>query len=153
MPSATLLKSFTAALVAAVFLAAGSPKAQQASDAQALIDKARLTTEKLLKHPDTQPLGGLIKKAKGILIVPSLLKAGFVIGGEGGQGVLLSRDDNGNWSNPAFYDIGSGRVGLQIGFQDSEVIFVIMKCTSGATRRVLTFCVSSAESTCLAIVS
>jgi lipid-binding SYLF domain-containing protein len=67
-----------------------------------------------------------LKRARGVLIIPSLLKAGFLIGGEGGRGVLLGRDEKGAWSQPAFYSIGSGSFGLQIGFKDSQVMFVIM---------------------------
>ena len=57
-----------------------------------------------------------LKEAKGILIVPSLLKAGFIFGGSGGSGVLIVNDaKKGQWSQPAFYTIGSVSFGLQIG--------------------------------------
>ena len=114
------------ALAAAVFLTVAAVPLPAASNPQALVDKARYTAEKMLRHPELKPLPGLLGKAQAVLIVPSLLKAGFLIGGEGGSGVLLARDEAGNWSNPAFYDIGSGSLGLQIGFQDSEVMFLIM---------------------------
>jgi lipid-binding SYLF domain-containing protein len=66
-----------------------------------------------------------LQKAKGALICPQLFKAGFFVGGEGGQCVLVGRSANG-WSAPAFYDIGSGSFGLQIGVQDSEVVFIVL---------------------------
>ncbi len=114
------------ALAAAVFLTVAAVPVPAAANPQALVDKARHTVEKMLRNPELKPLPGLLGKAKAVLIVPSLLKAGFLIGGEGGSGVLLARDKAGNWSNPAFYDIGSGSFGLQVGFQDSEVMFLIM---------------------------
>ena len=119
-------RTASTALAAAVCLAAAAVPVSAASTPQALVDNARYTVEKMLRHPETRPLAGLLGKAKAVLIVPSLLKAGFLVGGEGGSGVLLARDRAGRWSNPAFYDIGSGSLGLQIGFQDSEVIFLIM---------------------------
>jgi lipid-binding SYLF domain-containing protein len=60
-----------------------------------------------------------------VLIIPQLLKAGFIIGGEGGNGVLLVRHD-GRWSAPAFYSFGAGSIGLQIGAQASEVMLLLM---------------------------
>ena len=74
------------ALLIGLGLALQAPAAMAASEAQELVDKARLTTEKMFNHPDTKSLRGWVKKAKGVLIIPSLLKAGFVFGGEGGRG-------------------------------------------------------------------
>ena len=125
MPGQSTLK-IAAALAAALFLMAAAAPPPAAASPQVLVDNARYTVQKMLTHPETKPFGGLLKKAKAVLIVPSLLKAGFLIGGEGGSGVLLARNEAGEWSNPAFYDIGSGSLGLQIGFQDSEVVFLIM---------------------------
>lgn len=129
------LKSGLFALLIGLGLVLHSPGAMAASEAQELVDKARLTTEKMFKHPETKAVRGLVKKARGVLIIPSMLKAGFVIGGEGGRGVLLVKDSSGVWSPPAFYSIGSGSVGLQIGFQDSEVLLVIM--TDGAMEAMI----------------
>jgi lipid-binding SYLF domain-containing protein len=61
-----------------------------------------------------------------VLVVPSLIKGGFILGAEGGSGVLLARDARGQWSGPAFYTLGTGSIGLQAGVQDSEVILVIV---------------------------
>lgn len=96
------------------------------SEAQQLVDKAKLTAEKMLNDPQMPTLRNWMKNAKGVLIVPSFLKAGFIIGGAGGSGVLLSRDASGNWSAPAFYTIGEGSFGLQAGVQDAEMMLVVM---------------------------
>lgn len=113
-----------AALIALVVCVA--PPARAASETDELVEKSRFTAEKMLSHPDFPTLRQWMKNAHGVIIVPSLLKAGFFIGGEGGNGVLLGRDIYGNWSYPAFYSIGAASLGLQIGVQDSEVMFVIM---------------------------
>src|SRR3546814_2885808 len=67
-----------------------------------------------------------MRRAKAVMIFPSLLKGAFFIGGEGGSGVLLTRDPEGNWSNPAFYTMGTVSFGLQFGGQSSEAILVVM---------------------------
>ena len=126
MPRHKLPRTAATMLAAAVLLIAGTVSARADSPPQALVDNARYTLEKMVRNPELKPLPGLLRKAKAVLIVPSLLKAGFFVGGEGGSGVLLARGAGGEWSNPAFFGIGSGSFGLQIGFQDSEVIFLIM---------------------------
>lgn len=118
-------KTLVSLLVCLILIPAAS-SVRADSNPTELVEKARLTTQKLLNHPKYPTLQKWMKRAKGVLIVPQLLKAGFIIGGEGGAGVLLGRDKNGNWSAPAFYTIGSGSIGLQIGVQDAEVMFVIM---------------------------
>jgi lipid-binding SYLF domain-containing protein len=100
--------------------------AAAASEPHELVEKAKFTVERILTQTDYKDVRDWVRKAKGVLVVPSLLKAGFVIGGEGGSGVLLSRDPQRGWSDPAFYTLGAGSIGLQIGFQDSQVLFVIM---------------------------
>jgi lipid-binding SYLF domain-containing protein len=67
-----------------------------------------------------------IKKAR-ISFSSQVLKGGFIFGGSGGTGVLAARDERtGDWSQPAFYTIGSVTFGLQIGGESAEVIMVAM---------------------------
>ena len=68
----------------------------------------------------------MLRRARGVMICPRVFKAGFFFGGEGGACVLLARAGNGTWSYPAFYGMGSGSFGLQIGIQDSQFIMMIM---------------------------
>jgi lipid-binding SYLF domain-containing protein len=92
---------------------------------QELVEKSRLTFEKLIASPEFAELPGYVKRAKGVMIFPELVKASFVVGGEGGSGVLLVRKDM-EWSQPAFYTLAAGSVGLQFGGQLSEVVLTIM---------------------------
>ena len=91
-----------------------------------LVEDCRITVESLLSDPDFQWLDDYIIKAKGVAIFPALIKGGFILGGEGGTGVLLGRLENGTWSYPAFYYMGAASLGLQIGGQVSEVVLTIM---------------------------
>lgn len=103
-----------------------APTAFALTDQQELVDRARITFEKLTASPEFAELPGYLKRSKAVMIFPSLFKAGFVIGGEGGTGVLVVRDAQKGWSQPAFYTLVAGSVGLQIGGQLSEAIFTIM---------------------------
>ena len=67
----------------------------------------------------------VLRRAKAVIIVPALVKVGFIIGGQGGDAVLLRR--NGKvWSYPAFYSLGSPSLGLQAGISSAQVVLVIM---------------------------
>jgi lipid-binding SYLF domain-containing protein len=74
---------------------------------------------------DFDSLRAGLKDAKGVLIYPQVLKAGFFLGGSGGTGVLLVRGANNDWSNPAFYTMGALSFGLQIGGEAAEIVVLI----------------------------
>jgi lipid-binding SYLF domain-containing protein len=121
-----MLKALT--LISAAFLAvsvARAPAAYAASDQTNLVERARITIDDLKKDKEFGNALDLMRRAKAVLIVPSLIKGGFFVGGEGGQGVLLARDAEG-WTNPAFYTLASASFGLQIGLEQSEVVMLIM---------------------------
>ncbi len=95
------------------------------SEQQEIVDKSRITFDKLITSEEFGELPGYVKRAKAVLIFPELIKGGFILGGEGGTGVLMARGEAG-WSDPAFYTLAAGSIGLQIGGQVSEVVFTIM---------------------------
>lgn len=93
-----------------------------ASDQQDLIEHARITLDDLRKDKEFGNGSQLMRRAKGVMIVPSLIKGGFFLGGEGGTGVLLTRGAGHDWSYPAFYTLASASFGLQIGGEEAELI-------------------------------
>lgn len=95
------------------------------TDQQDLVDQARVTIESMSRDPSYGDMRAYMARSVGVMIVPQLLKAGFIIGGAGGDGILVGRDKNGSWSAPAFYSLAAGSIGLQIGAQASEVVLVI----------------------------
>ena len=99
----------------------------QAAEAQALVDEALMTFQGFMSDKNYEYLHNNIKHAKALLIYPRVLKAGFILGGSGGTGVLVVRDAKAaDWSQPAFYTIGSVSFGLQIGGEAAEVIVMVM---------------------------
>jgi len=113
------------ALLAGQFVFAGPARAL--SEQQELIEKAIITVEKMTARDALKEhLRNFIPKAKGVFIIPALIKGGFIFGGEGGSGVLLTRGKGGKWSYPAFYTMGAASFGLQFGGQVSETILIIL---------------------------
>lgn len=96
------------------------------TDAEALVEQARLTFESMYNDKDYTQLKRHMQFAKAVLIMPSQLKGAFILGAEGGNGVLVAKDANGAWGYPAFYTIGAGSLGFQAGFQQAEAVLVIM---------------------------
>ncbi|MBU6498339.1 MAG: lipid-binding SYLF domain-containing protein [Rhodospirillales bacterium] len=120
-----MIRIALAAMLAAV--AAIVPLAARAqTDQQTLVDRATLTVQELLTKQNTPDARTLLHRAKGAMICPRIFKAGFIVGGSGGGCVLVGRGADGKWTSPAFYGIGSGSVGLQIGIQDAEVMFIVL---------------------------
>jgi SH3 domain-containing YSC84-like protein 1 len=93
---------------------------------QGTVDKALVTFRNFMADKEMDWFKKNLKDVKALLIVPNLLKAGFILGGSGGSGVLVARDEKtGDWSQPAFYTLGSVTFGLQIGGESAEVIMMI----------------------------
>ncbi len=93
---------------------------------QELVEAAAVAVKVMCENPDNRSLNVLIDNASGVLIYPRIIRAGVLLGGEGGRGVLVAKSADGNWSGPAFYVMGGGSLGFQIGMQRSSVILVFM---------------------------
>ncbi len=91
---------------------------EQVKSAQATLDTFR-------SDPQMQWFREHLKDAQGVLISPKVVRAGFILGGSGGEALLLARDGR-KWIGPAFYNVGTGSIGLQIGAEISEVIVLVM---------------------------
>jgi SH3 domain-containing YSC84-like protein 1 len=109
------------------------PAQEPAADAgpqQGIVDRSAQALETMRASGAFRGLEPYLASAQGVLIFPRLIKAGLVFGGEGGNGVLAARAADGSWSAPAFYSIGGGSVGLQIGYQETSVVLVFMTRTA-----------------------
>src|SRR5512144_2054660 len=102
--------------------------AGEAENAQQLVDKAKMTLDAFLADKEMgPPLKELLKKARGVLIYPQVLRGAFVFGVSGGSGVFVTHDAKAKeWAGPAFYTIGEVSFGLQAGGDASEVVLVAL---------------------------
>ena len=93
---------------------------------QLLVDQARITFKSFMIDKNMAWFREHMHKAKGFLIIPELLQGAWFIGGSGGRGVLVVKDKKtGDWSQPAFYTIGSLSLGIQFGGEKSEIIMMV----------------------------
>ena len=74
----------------------------------------------------------LFSKAHCVVVIPDLKKAGFIVGGEHGSGVMSCRRGN-TWSAPVFMDMTKGSVGFQVGVQSMDLVLLVMN-QSGADK-------------------
>lgn len=121
------MKRFVVSILMALLVWAGAAQAQAVNDSTQMVNRAIDTVERIRGEAMRRDMiADKLAHARAVLIVPDLVKGGFILGAEYGTGVLLTREANGTWNGPAFYSIASGSVGFQIGLQDSETVFVIM---------------------------
>lgn len=92
--------------------------AEQSAKAARVFNEIMDTREKSIPRD-------LLDKAEAVAVFPGVLKGGFIVGGRGGKGVI-SRRVAGGWSAPAFFDLGGGSIGLQIGVAQTDYILLFM---------------------------
>jgi lipid-binding SYLF domain-containing protein len=101
--------------------------AQKSSDDEVRrVSEAATVLEEIMGAADKAVPRGIMEKAEGIAVFPSMLKGGLVIGVQHGRGILSVRDKKtGGWSSPAFLTITGGSFGMQIGAQAIDLVLVI----------------------------
>jgi len=102
--------------------------ATEARTEQDRLQNAGTVMKEILKVPDDIPQD-LIDKARCVVVMPSVLKAAFVVGGSYGRGTMVCRtgkDFTGPWGAPAMYALEGGSVGLQIGGEATDFVFLVM---------------------------
>jgi lipid-binding SYLF domain-containing protein len=107
-------------------LAHPSTAADEGSETKRL-DKSIETLKQLVKAPDDGIPEYVLKRAEAIVVIPTLVKGGFIIGAEHGKGVMSVRDQTTQrWSVPSFVQITGGSIGWQIGAQSSDMVLLVM---------------------------
>lgn len=88
------------------------------------------TADKVLSTVMRGPQGDapryLLSHARGIILVPGLKKAGFIVGIKRGKGVIIGRDKEGKWLAPSFITISGGSLGFQAGAKSSDLVLLLM---------------------------
>ena len=110
----------------AVFLAgllAQAPSARAQDATRKLADAAELI-EAFTANDDEAIPTDLLQRARGIAVIPNVLRGGFILGGRRGRGVIVVRDEHGSWSNPAFVTLTGGSIGWQIGAESTDLVLV-----------------------------
>lgn len=90
------------------------------------VQKSIDTLRKLTTAPDYGIPQRVLSKADAIVVIPDLVKGGFVVGAKHGRGIMSARDRSGSWSAPAFVKLTGGSIGWQIGVESVDVVFLVM---------------------------
>src|SRR3954467_10624371 len=94
-------------------------------DAARHANEAAKTFTEIMNVKDKAIPKELLDASEAIAVFPGVIKAAFLVGGRGGQGVI-SRRVKGGWSAPAFFNLGGGSFGAQIGAQKTDYVLLIM---------------------------
>lgn len=114
-------------LVAVASLAAAAGPALAQSEQEKLVSDAQTTFSNFVRDPDMTWFQQHVVDAKAVLIAPKIVRAGWILGGSGGRGVLFSRNaQTGRWAGPAFYNLASASVGFQAGVDVSKTVTLVM---------------------------
>lgn len=121
-----------ALLLTTALCAGGARPAVAQVEQQALVDRSTLAVQEMLGAAGPANAAHyndavtMLRRARAVMVCPRVFRAGFILGGQGGSCVLLARDGAGSWSSPAFYSLGSGSLGFQIGVQDAMVMMMVL---------------------------
>lgn len=111
----TMLVVLSLALAAPVF--ADTKEEQRVGDAADVLDQ-------LLRIPEKTIPPALLSRAYAVAVIPDVVKVGFGVGARRGKGVIVVRQDDNSWSNPAFVTLTGGSIGWQVGAQSTDIILV-----------------------------
>jgi lipid-binding SYLF domain-containing protein len=112
------------AIFAVLTIFVASTFSQAASDEAARVDAATAVLKEVMAIPEGGIPEALLNNSYGVAVIPSVIKAGFIGAARYGQGVLVTRHDDGSWSSPAFISLAGGSVGFQAGLQSTDTILV-----------------------------
>jgi len=107
----------TLTLLLAVTAVAATREERRVADAADVLDQ-------LLRIPEKAIPPALLSRAYAVAVIPNVVKVGFGVGARRGHGILVVRQDDKSWSNPAFITMTGGSIGWQLGAQSTDVILV-----------------------------
>ena len=90
-----------------------------------VVARAKATVERFRTLPELAGYWRFVEDARGVVVLPRVVKAGFLGAAERGHGVMLGRGADGAWSAPAFYTLAGASFGLQAGIQSTEVLLIL----------------------------
>jgi len=117
------LRLLPALLLAIVAVAQPQGARAAAKEVERAVNAVRVLDE-IMATPDHGVPDSMFDKAEAIAVVPDVVKAGFVLGGRYGRGLLSIRRADGTWSNPTYMSVTGGSVGFQAGVQSTDVVLV-----------------------------
>jgi lipid-binding SYLF domain-containing protein len=118
------MRRIAATVLLALGLAAVATPAPAGIVEDARADEAGRVLAQILRIPEESVPSNLLQEARAIAVIPNVVKAGFVVGGRRGRGLIAVRTRDGSWSHPSFITLTGGSLGFQAGVQSADVILV-----------------------------
>jgi lipid-binding SYLF domain-containing protein len=112
-----LLAGFVLAIAVIAPARAGDDEMARAANAVRVLNEVMQAPDKAIPHD-------LLQNAYAIAVIPDVIKAGFVVGGRHGEGLVSVKTPEGVWSNPSFISLTGGSVGFQAGVSSTDVVLV-----------------------------
>jgi lipid-binding SYLF domain-containing protein len=111
-------------IAGAVFLVLVTTTALAASKTEKRMDAAIEVIQEFTRIPEQGIPPRIMNNAYGVAVIPGVIKIGMSWGARFGKGIIVVRQEDGSWSNPAFITLGGGSFGLQIGAQSTDLVLV-----------------------------
>ncbi len=111
-------------IVATLFALLATSTADAASREEKRVGDAADVLDQLLRIPEKTVPPALLSRAYAVAVIPNVVKAAFGLGARRGKGIIVIRQDDNSWSNPAFIKLTGGSVGWQAGVQSTDIILV-----------------------------
>ena len=109
------------------FLFAPNAYAADETSQQRLLKKSRSVVEEIMSAPDLGIPSGLMSRAQAVIVFPSMIKGGFLVGARYGKGIATVRDSKtGHWGPPSFITTLGGSFGFQFGAQAVDLVLIVM---------------------------
>jgi lipid-binding SYLF domain-containing protein len=99
------------------------PAIAEAREEQRAAEAVQVLRE-VMAMPESAIPENLLNRAYAIAVIPGVVKAGLVVGGRHGRGLIAVRGSDGTWTNPSFISITGGSVGFQAGVQSTDIVLV-----------------------------
>lgn len=126
------LKSFKAGITGCTLIlfaipvfAAGADNAANKQDAHGPREDVQEAVQVIQKMQSDTEVNQLLERASGVFVIPDYAAAALVLGGAGGEGVLIPKTNN-EWGHPAFYDVGSISAGIQAGVEAGSIAMILL---------------------------
>jgi SH3 domain-containing YSC84-like protein 1 len=120
------MRSFVTSILCLILVSSVGLAAPKRSDEVKRLQRAGEVFKEIMRTPDKGIPSDLLDKSACIAIVPGLKKGGLGIGGRYGKGVVMCRRPDRSWSAPSFLTVEGGSFGLQIGYQQIDLVMLIM---------------------------
>lgn len=89
------------------------------------VEQAAEVLEEIMEITDAGGIPvSLLEDAHGVMVIPDVLKVGYILGGRHGKGILVTKTESDSWSNPVFVELKAGSIGWQIGVQSTDLVLL-----------------------------